>query len=236
MNTKFSRIAFFTLTFCLIASGCSLFQKQQFKQVEKLQDLPKFPMIQDFDRKVFPAIVRIEDSNGQFVCTGTVVSDDYVLTAAHCLLNENFEMSRETYKIVTLPGYVEAVKTVRTIDAKAAAVNKRADYALIIGNFKELTKMQLIPTIVDIWNGGNPVVTCGFAYGEKLASCFSINKAGYYNFGFATDAPLYPGMSGGPVVNRAGYIIAVNSYVEGNTSVCMPLVGLFDSLSIEVVE
>ena len=53
-----------------------------------------------------------------------------------------------------------------------------------------------------------PVTTFGFAFGRMLI--LDRRFIGYWNQNIILNGPLIPGMSGGPVVNRAGKVIGLN--------------------------
>lgn len=189
---------------------------------------------------IYPALVRLHDSKGEFFCTGTVISKDYVLTAAHCLIRSGLladNMMTEEITAISLPiGYTK--KQARVV-GRAAAANTRADYALIKGDYREFEKMQITLAAADLENIRGLILLCGFPWGEKSEICYA-NMAENMRFAqgklFVTNM-LFPGMSGGPVFDLAGQrIFAVNyGLADSGQAILSPLVGLFETLGVEVV-
>lgn len=142
--------------------------------------LPVYKEQQDYSVNTYYPIVRLETKDGHFFCSGTVISDDYVLTAAHCLMKNSFipKMNDEEIKVIgfktnndgRLPATDSGTGT--TVKGQAAGLNNRADYALIKGDFKEFTKSRLLhhPNMFSFIVG--PVVTCGYPWGAEL-TCYT---------------------------------------------------------------
>lgn len=193
--------------------------------------LPAFRELQDYTQQEYPALVRLESEKSGFFCSGTVISDDYVLTAAHCLMHEGLfpGMTAEPIKIVSI-----GAKAI--VMASAAAVNNRADYALVKGDFKKFTKMKIWshPNAMTLITG--PTVTCGFPWGAE-STCYVTGERYILSFGqYVTSGVMYPGMSGGPVVDvGARAMFAINAAVGDGFIVVSPLVGLFETLEIQVL-
>lgn len=197
---------------------------------------PPFKLNQDIKPDVEShSIVRLEtapsNKKGQFFCSGTVISDDYVLTAAHCLTDKYGNLNNSTIVIKTNDGKL-------SVNAVAAAFNSRADYGLIRGNFKEFEKLRIETdpqTSLDIV--GPVVAACGYPWGARL-TCYQTGNGGQLYFEhIATQGLLFPGMSGGPVVDTGrGVVFAVNTAVAEGFIIISPIIGLFETLEIEVVQ
>lgn len=198
------------------------------QMIQVAKDLPAYNVSQDLTQNEFPTLVRLS-KDGQFFCSGSVISDDYVLTAAHCLVDENGEMLDTEFNI-------ESIDQVNKVVVTAAGVNQRADYGLVKGDFKRYTKMT-INMDPGTGIGDSIYIACGFPWGSSDI-CYPLGSQfqTYYD-GFATTGRLYAGMSGGPVVdiNRMT-IIAVNSAVAEGYVIVMPTVGLFETLGIKVIK
>lgn len=198
--------------------------------------MPPFRDIQDYSDNIYRQMVRLEDRNGQFFCSGTVISDDYVLTAAHCLMNDGDiipSMKKDNINIVSMPN---SYGVVNTVVGHAAALNTRADYALIQGNFKDFTKAKILyrsntPNILV-----GPIITCGFPWGST-GICYRLgNQLSTYYERFAAQGIMYPGMSGGPTVDvTLEAVFAVNTAVENGGVIISPIIGLFDTLGVKVL-
>lgn len=198
------------------------------EMIQKQDNLPVFHTKQDYSQNTYPGLVRLS-KDGQFFCSGAVISDDYVLTAAHCLVDENGQMLDEEFDVLSLDGS-------NKVKVTAAGINQRADYALVKGSFKQYTKTE-INLDPGLPMGDSAYIACGFPWDSSDICYFLDSKFVTYYDGFATGGRLYAGMSGGPVVdlNRV-MIVAVNSAVGDGYVIIMPLIGLFETLGVKVVK
>lgn len=203
------------------------------QQVQAIDNLPAFeePSPEDMrDKTKNEALVSIE-VNGRFQCSATVISNRYVLTAAHCLVEgSSRSLIKRSIKIISLSG--------ESVEAKAAAVNLRADYGLITGDFTGFNKFPIDTDPahdVLITDPMAQLLLCGFPWGATRV-CYGTQSPvqKYYEF-LAVAGQLYPGMSGGPVINRnTNMIVAVNSAVTNGAVIVAPIIGLFETLGVEV--
>lgn len=195
-----------------------------YKAVKKL---PKDKLSQQF-----PSIVRLHRAKtGDFFCSGVVINDGMILTAAHCIAKEGKEKEPEDI-IVKSP-----VHPLASWYAKAGNYSERADVGYIYGNFKGLPRMPIETDANEVHEQltqsyGN-IVACGFPYGGKL-TCSKVENSGRFGFYYGGKGFLFPGMSGGPVINLdTGAVLAVNSAVDGEYIFVAPLIELQDMLNVK---
>jgi trypsin-like peptidase len=192
------------------------------KAIAEVQSpIPKLYNIIPVAEGKFPAMVRLVDEQGRFFCSGTVVAENLVLTAAHCLKGGQLgiESLSVNGKRIVVP-------------AMPIMANVRADYGLVTGNFSKFTQMKMmINPDKDILYFQSEFVACGNPWGSKPV-CYPLTKPLRKFFDqFITEGQIYPGMSGGPVVDvKTGLIVAVNTGVTEDGVVISPLIGLFESI------
>jgi hypothetical protein len=188
----------------------------------ELSPIPPLESIFQPQEGKFPALVRLETTDGSFFCSGTAISDSLVLTAAH----------RLNGAMLTVRSLPNAEQKYTVVAAMPIMANQRADYGLITGNFKKFAHLNIqTDPSKDIFYFPSSYVACGNPWGSS-AVCYPIVKPlKKYFDGFLTDGQLYPGMSGGPVIDlKTGLIVAVNSAVGADGIIVVPLIGLFESI------
>lgn len=204
-----------------------------YKMIDTLKPMPTYntPAESDYatgqttpDSSDFP-IVRLHDEKGNFFCSGTVISDSYVLTAAHCLVDGNSLSKRVIH--------VKNAKLEEVSAAVAAGFNRRADYGLVKGDFSKMKKIHILPKSDMPYRFHAPMYTCGYPWGSDF-QCYPVAPTGiFWNF-LAGKGLMYPGMSGGPLISSDDLIGAVNSGVTEEGLVFAPIIGLFETLNVEV--
>lgn len=211
-----------------------------YEMIQLVKERPPFVISEsDYNpegKKYAPAVRlhgEITDNNPDgFVCSGTVISNDYVVTAAHCLVDEDGKM----LKTINLKSLRGADGSEVTVVGTPIGINQRADYALIHGDFKEFAKTPIDNRAEAIYTiNARAVLTCGFPWGDHPTCLPLLSGISPCRGQMCAAGVLYPGMSGGPVIDSStGVMVGVNTAVGDGYIVLSPLVGLFTTLGIEV--
>jgi S1-C subfamily serine protease len=178
-------------------------------------------------------VVRIgvnTEGKKRFICSGTVVSNAYVITAGHCLHKHNGLGIDITQKY-----FVESNDRTISVETKAAAIHYNMDYGLLLGDFTKFQKMKIDPLQKGFIGKQGPFAACGYPLGgSDHCGFFSIvDFTGYRNA--APAIQLYPGMSGGPVIDlNTKHLVGINSAVSQGYSLFAPFVNFFGVFNIEV--
>lgn len=198
----------------------------------KLENLPSINFSKiDYSKKENGYMIRLHNErDGEFFCSGFVISDHYAITAAHCIV---MDMEYPELKVSGIKIYNERMQDTGIV-AQAASANARADYGIIIGDFSKFTKAKLDYKPTSIIRRSPALMTCGYPWGAT-AACYYFRPTGNFFSQMAAEGFMFPGMSGGPVVDAVtGEVFAVNSAVTNGRIIVSPLVGVFDVLSIKV--
>ena len=144
--------------------------------------------------------------------SGIVMTDDgYVITNRHCVINESTGKKYDRVDVTTYDGTVYENATVIGAD-------EATDLAVIKVEATNLTPAEFGNS--DELSVGSRVVTLGNAAGLAWTATQGIISAKardvYEDTGYAikclqTDAPINGGNSGGPLLNKYGQVVAVNS-------------------------
>lgn len=159
------------------------------------------------------SIVRLHDAEtGRFFCSGVVISDVQILTAAHCIVRDSL-FGLEVVKKVEIRAVND---TAMGLYAEVVAANPRQDVAMLSGNFSLFDHMsvEIKPqALEDSYLKSKHLKACGYPAGGALV-CTQVKNVKHQLFGFSADGFLYPGMSGGPVIDEeTGMVIGVNTAV-----------------------
>lgn len=198
-------------------------------------ELPKYDPSGEFSIPIAasaPAVARLE-KDGVFRCTAFIISNDYAITAAHCLVS-NFSKKLDTNDI-------EIVSEDRTISVTAQAVGSYSsgDLGLIRGEFQNFKKLSIDASVLSVPRAltATQLVSCGYPRGTNRIVCYRQSQCGvYYDF-VACQGLLYHGMSGGPLISidEVGSVgvVGVNSALASDSNLFSPLIGLFELFNIK---
>jgi Trypsin-like peptidase domain len=178
---------------------------------------------------LFRKDTRIDDKL-HFDCTAFVISDKYAMTAAHCLKDyqEPDWMTDDEFTVKDIDFKDGGIR------AHAAIINALADVGLITGDFSKFNKLMLNEGPGGFYGTMGPYHACGFPWGSNPGACLPYQPQRTFFYGVAGSGSLFPGMSGGPVIDlTTGKVVAINKSVGDGATVVTPTIGLWGALEIE---
>jgi hypothetical protein len=238
-----------TIVMGLIAL-CTTFLFKEVKNVQlgRQENLPAFKLDQDISKKKYDGLIQLvtADKHKGF-CSGFVVSKEYAITAAHCLVNEDSKMKdSESIKARSVKFVDESGNTQQLITpVEIVGLNLATDYALLIGDFSEFSAMkietgaaairgiqgvELLPGIVV------PLFAVGFPFGGAEAMAFAQERCETVGDMFMCKGIMFRGCSGGPIIDPVtGTVYGLNHAInmQGQETFFKFLIALFDQFNVE---
>jgi V8-like Glu-specific endopeptidase len=170
------------------------------------------------------SIVRLTH-DGHTFCSGTVVNQNTIITARHCVLEETpfgEFINKEPIDIRSESDQFLGVM------ATAYVAIAQLDQALLVGDFSRFESRKFVSSVQglnEFAHYDQTLVACGYPLGGNLYC----NKLFYQErnlFMWSAHGLLLPGMSGGPVMLEDGTLLAINIGVERNNAIVAPIYNL----------
>ncbi len=182
-------------------------QKQQHELIENIKDSTV-------------AFVILKNDQYKAYCSGVWISKNYILTAAHCVRDDDEENVKDIKLDIATYGDLKESKISKAYRAKIIAENKKVDLALvkcdddIKHSFVYLSKMALF-TGDDVHIIGHPA---GYIYTYVPGAISVLRRmklpSGIQDTMMQVTAAVYFGNSGGGAFDRNGNLIGIASFIS----------------------
>jgi S1-C subfamily serine protease len=215
----------------IIVISAILYFNQDDGRRPSIQYAPNLPYPTHFHKGERNPVVRLIDrDSGRGFCSGTVISDQYILTAGHCLFNEKHYLSKR----VILVGTADGLVILGSSEAVGAGLS--IDLGLVKGDYKGFAHPVVNDSNIEVLKSGLMTISFGYPMNTKYVVGTKINLMGSYMFMLAGQGILFPGMSGGPVFMTDGksiVVVAVNTAVSGGAALFTPTISFYAMFGIE---
>ena len=210
------------LTVALIAGAAGagvdrLFSSNNANLVQAHSAVERAPgSIAEIAARVSPSVVNIDASNSQSADTGSgffIKSNGYILTNNHVI--ETAATSGGNIKVTLANGDSYPAKVVGRVAAYDIAVLKisvKNAPALTIGDSDKVVVGDSVIAIGSPLGLAGTVTSGIISAKDRAVSTGSSTQNSYIN-ALQTDAAVNPGNSGGPLVDRTGAVIGINSAI-----------------------
>lgn len=176
----------------------------------------------------YGSIVRLT-RDGRTFCSGTVISNNLIVTAAHCVLEQTpfgYMMTQSEINIRPRDN------TDLNVDATVVYATPQMDQAMITGDFTDFESRDIITdpkALEKLGTTKKRFVSCGYPLNGDLY-CNDMDFSERRDFFWATNGILIPGMSGGPAMTVSGVVVGVNVAVEKDKSIISPIYNILSNL------
>ncbi len=178
-------------------------------------------MFKPASKPLLGSIVRLVSDDGMTFCSGTVIKNDIILTAAHCVRGYG-------------PIEIRARDNVnRGTLAQPIMGTPQLDQAILRGDFTIFETRPFISEpgkLLDKAKKNTRYISCGYPFNGDLFCNETIFQR-YDNFAWAMDGMLIPGMSGGPTMTTSGIVVGVNVAVDRELSMITPIYNILERLN-----
>lgn len=152
--------------------------------------------------KIQESLVKVsflDDAGDTHFCTGFIIDiAGRVATAEHCISDHNLQVDGNDSYVIKKDGWI----------------------AIVANGPKERRPLQFAQKMPEplekVWSFGN-AFDWGFIVLERVVAGYYDTEVGHKDL--TVNAPLGPGMSGGPIVNAKGEVVAINQMSTNSTGI-----------------